>query len=459
MENMELHLNLAMMEDIEFDKKVDVDDLVLPLKPIKLAEIEINYIMQEPLEEKNQHTTSESDHDVGKKFKVKMEENILKLYEKLDKEKSEDSTMDFSLIRSLKIKQFVNGIAEHERFHEIKPCTFCEKSFLQVHEVKEHIKIHKSISEVEDLKNQVKTLKTQVEELELKLENSQKNEFKENAKMEDKQGMSKLGVDQEKVKYILDLEQRKVIQEANNETVLEVPKIKVKSPKKVDLSKSTELCETVTHLPEGDSKQEYENVMNQPKALKTDRKQIQKVRKQYLCQYCEKEFKQSSHLKAHEMIHSGEKPNSCQYCSQQFRQLTDLKRHVMVHTKEKPYSCKICSRQFSRIGNLRLHESIHTGDKLFPCQYCSYKSSTLANVKKHEMVHSKEKPYHCKTCSKQFSRVGNLKVHEKIHNGEKLFTCQYCEKKFNEKGNLKRHENQIHINEKTFPCVFIVEKS
>ena len=68
------------------------------------------------------------------------------------------------------------------------------------------------------------------------------------------------------------------------------------------------------------SKQDGENVMNQSKALKTDQKQIQRGRKQYLCQYCEREFKQSSHLKAHEMIHTGEKPNSCQYCSQQFRQ-------------------------------------------------------------------------------------------------------------------------------------------
>ena len=39
--------------------------------------------------------------------------------------------------------------------------------------MKEHIKIHTSISEVEDLRNQVKSLKTQVEELEAKLKSSQ----------------------------------------------------------------------------------------------------------------------------------------------------------------------------------------------------------------------------------------------------------------------------------------------
>ena len=64
-----------------------------------------------------------------------------------------------------------------ERSHENKPfcCKYCDKSFLQVHEVIEHIKIHSSILKVEDLKQQVKSMKTQVKELQVKL----KNEFKQ----------------------------------------------------------------------------------------------------------------------------------------------------------------------------------------------------------------------------------------------------------------------------------------
>jgi septal ring factor EnvC (AmiA/AmiB activator) len=62
--------------------------------------------------------------------------------------------------------------------------------------VKEHIKIHTSISEVEDLRNQVKSLKTQVEELEAKLKSSQSKlafqtrkikKFKKKKKMESEQ--------------------------------------------------------------------------------------------------------------------------------------------------------------------------------------------------------------------------------------------------------------------------------
>ena len=56
----------------------------------------------------------------------------------------------------------------HQRGHFAMDCeTFCDKSFLQVHEVKE------DITEVEDLRNQLKSVKTQVEELELELKISQ----------------------------------------------------------------------------------------------------------------------------------------------------------------------------------------------------------------------------------------------------------------------------------------------
>ena len=43
-----------MMDKMEFEEKVDVDDLVLPSKPLKLAKIEINDIKQEPIEEEKQ---------------------------------------------------------------------------------------------------------------------------------------------------------------------------------------------------------------------------------------------------------------------------------------------------------------------------------------------------------------------------------------------------------------------
>ena len=78
---------LTMMENVEFEEKADIEDLVLPSKPMKMADVEINDIKEEPIEEQKKQNTFQLDHDEGKKFKLNMEEDILKLYEELVKEK------------------------------------------------------------------------------------------------------------------------------------------------------------------------------------------------------------------------------------------------------------------------------------------------------------------------------------------------------------------------------------
>ena len=40
-ENMDFQSNLSMMESIDFEEKVDIDDLVLPSKPSKMGKMEI----------------------------------------------------------------------------------------------------------------------------------------------------------------------------------------------------------------------------------------------------------------------------------------------------------------------------------------------------------------------------------------------------------------------------------
>ena len=192
------------MENMDFEEKVDIDDLVLPSKPTEMAEIEINDVKEEPLEE--QITDLESNQSIVKKFKLKMEENISKLYEELDKEKSVNSMVDFSLRKSIIIRQFVEKISEYDplkKYLEIKPfsCKFCDKSFLQVNEVIEHIRIHNSISEVEDLRKQLKYLKTQVEELQMKLKSSQsKMAPSTNEKMKPKSTHDAINLEKMKIK-------------------------------------------------------------------------------------------------------------------------------------------------------------------------------------------------------------------------------------------------------------------
>ena len=240
-----------------------------------------------------------------------MEENILELYEELDKEKPKKSIMDFNVRRLLKIRQFVEMIAQYDplkRYHKTKPfsCKFCDKSFLEVHEVKEHIKIHNSNSEVEELRNQVKSLKTQVEELELKLKVSK----------------SKLtsGTRQK----------NELISKVENKTAIDLGKTRKRKASAVSAQPDSELA---------------------PKVAKKNQNKT--------CPICQAVFSKPSNCKQHiAKVHEEKRPFECNECANKFKDKSTLDTHIKgIHMDKKLFNCKICPRGFTRKSRLLIHES------------------------------------------------------------------------------------------------------
>ncbi|KAK0141358.1 Zinc finger protein 93 [Merluccius polli] len=130
--------------------------------------------------------------------------------------------------------------------------------------------------------------------------------------------------------------------------------------------------------------------------------------KPYQCQQCGKTFSDpsSEDSPAHPYR---EKPYHCQQCGKTFSQLVSEESPAHPYRK-KPYQCQQCGKTFSDSSSLKSHQRIHTGEKPYQCQQCGKTFSDSGSLKSHQRIHTGEKPYHCQQCGRLFSQSGQLKI-------------------------------------------------
>nr|XP_015919713.1 zinc finger protein Xfin-like [Parasteatoda tepidariorum] len=230
------------------------------------------------------------------------------------------------------------------------------------------------------------------------------------------------------------------------------------------------------------------------------------VKREIICQICNKSFKRGKDLKSHSVIHLDAKPYVCSQCPEAFKHKTSLKRHSLIHSGEKPFTCRICGKSFRQKGSLNEHSLTHSGVKPHTCDVCNMGFTTKSNYGRHLKKHLLSKPFTCNICNKGFNVRSYLTRHYNKHKeidetinsltsksqhkfssadeedkklssghseekqlpctkvivnaemvevtnhlGLKTYVCRKCKKHFNDFSNLKIHL-MSHVNKKIYVC-------
>nr|XP_014716788.1 zinc finger protein 408 [Equus asinus] len=136
--------------------------------------------------------------------------------------------------------------------------------------------------------------------------------------------------------------------------------------------------------------------------------------KPFLCPHCGRAFRQRGSLRGHLRLHTGERPYRCPHCADTFPQLPELRRHLISHTGE-AHLCPVCGKALRDPHTLRAHERLHSGDRPFPCPQCGRAYTLATKLRRHLKSHLADKPYRCPTCGMGYTSPQSLKRHQLSH--------------------------------------------
>ena len=170
---------------------------------------------------------------------------------------------------------------------------------------------------------------------------------------------------------------------------------------------------------------------------------------EYVCDQCDRAFKDKELCIKHMSCHDEAKPHECLECGKKFAKATLLREHRRRHFEVGSFECTYCQKRFFSPNKLREHERIHTGEAPLSCNICGKSFKRHSNLSEHKRIHQENRPVKPQKelfchCGKVFKTQRDLDWHKEGEHDKEPKKCNFCGDVFVHGSSLTRHIRMKH---------------